>query len=115
MTLEIDPTAIPKLAGVGGRDLVQRMVRLFLENTPQRIAAAQAGLRTRDWSAVERAGHSMKSSAAYLGLVSLAARAGRIEALAADGDEQGLNVVVQEASDLLPAVRTHLQKLLARL
>lgn len=112
MNFETDPAAIQRLLEAGGPKLVQDMVRLFLENTPRRIVSALAGLRGADLPAVERAGHSLKSSAEYLGLRSVAERAARVEELASQGRGVEVGPLVLELSESLPAVRDHLKKVL---
>lgn len=115
MNFDTDSVAIQRLRKVGGADLVRQMVRLFLENTPKRIADMTAGSRTGDWKTVERAGHSMKSSAAYLGLTGLSAQAARLEDLASRGLDREAGPLIQDVSDAFPAFRSLLQDLVARL
>jgi len=89
--VDVDSAALQRLLRVGGRDLLEKMVALFLHNTPQRLSLIRTGTEGRDWASVERAAHSMKSSAAYLGLRDLRARAEAAEDLArARGGAAGL-------------------------
>jgi HPt (histidine-containing phosphotransfer) domain-containing protein len=110
MKLETNPVAIQRLLEAGGPDLLKQMVGLFLENTPLRIAAAVAGEKAGDWTAVERAAHSMKSSSSYLGLPGLAELAARIEELAMERRGDEIPSLLQELSGAFPAVQVHLQK-----
>jgi HPt (histidine-containing phosphotransfer) domain-containing protein len=109
LLLERDPSALRRLLDLGGPDLVRRMIDLFVQHTPGRIVTAAQGERSGDWTAVERAGHSMKSSAAYLGLIGLQERAARLEDLAARGGSREVRDLVQELSQGFPALRTLLQ------
>jgi two-component system, sensor histidine kinase and response regulator len=106
MNLASDPAAIGRLVKAGGPNLARQMVRLFLESTPVRIAGASAAARLGNWSEVERAFHSMKSSAGYLGLAGLAEQAARIEQLASGGRAEDLAPLLQEMSASLPAIQT---------
>ncbi|MBI3855289.1 MAG: Hpt domain-containing protein [Planctomycetes bacterium] len=112
MLIDLDLHALERLQKAGGLKLVQQMVTLFLEHAPRRLDAAAAGLRGGDWGAVERAGHSMKSSAAYLGLSDLVRRAAEIEALAVQGRGAETGPLIQEMSEALPGICALLQRLI---
>ena len=109
MLLQFDPAAIQRLLDLGGSVLAEKMIRLFLDNTPARMAAARDAERTGDWTTVERTGHSMKSSAAYLGLLGVQERAARLEALAAQGAAVEVRALLRELSEAYPALCTLLQ------
>jgi HPt (histidine-containing phosphotransfer) domain-containing protein len=82
MSTEVDPLALDRLRRAGGRPLIETMVELFLRNTPDRLSHLRAGAEGGDWISVERIAHSMKSSAATLGLRDLRSRAEQAEDLA---------------------------------
>jgi HPt (histidine-containing phosphotransfer) domain-containing protein len=111
MNLSSDPAAIARLVKVGGPDLARKMVLLFLENAPTRIAGASTAASTGNWPEVERAFHSMKSSAGYLGLVGLADHSARIEQLAALRKGDDVAPLLQEVSASLPAIQTAARQL----
>ena len=75
----LDPTAAGRLRRLGGDDLVRRMGEMFLALGEERLAAARSGLAGGDLDALERAAHSLKSSAGNLGATALADRASRLE------------------------------------
>lgn len=75
----LDPAALARLDRLGGERLVRRMVELFVELGEVRVAAAREGLASGDLDAVERAAHSLKSSAGNLGAGRLQAVAERVE------------------------------------
>jgi len=63
----LDATALARLARLGGESLVARMIAIFLDNAPQRVAAATRAAAAGDAPVVERAAHSLKSMAANIG------------------------------------------------
>jgi HPt (histidine-containing phosphotransfer) domain-containing protein len=108
MDVTPDGEALRRLHRAGGPDLVRQMVRLFLENLPIRLRAAAAGLQGGNWTEVERAGHSLKSSAGYLGLREISDHAARLEQLASRHEGRDIEPLLVDLSASLPAVRTHL-------
>lgn len=109
--LDRNPAALHTLQRVGGLLLIQKIIQLFLEHQPKRIAAALEGGGRGDWKAVEAAAHSMKSSAANLGLSGLQERAARLELLAGEGGGSEAGAILQEISDAYPGIRSFLQNL----
>jgi two-component system, sensor histidine kinase and response regulator len=77
----IDPRVIEGMLvmGGGGRDLLQRLIRIYLTDSPQRLAAIREGFANADAAAVARAAHSFKSSSANLGAAALAELCKRLE------------------------------------
>jgi HPt (histidine-containing phosphotransfer) domain-containing protein len=115
MNLEIDQGALKRLRAMGGEALVEQMVQLFLANTPKRIAAALEGEKAEDWTAVERAAHSMKSSAAHLGILGLQERAAQIEALAEEHRGSELRPLLEDVAGAFPVVQDLLERLVTTL
>src|SRR5690606_33472416 len=60
-------------------DEVDRLVDVFLEDTPRLIAALEGAAAGPDFDALRDAAHSLKSSSANLGAMSLSAAAKRVE------------------------------------
>lgn len=95
----IDPAAIAMLERVGGRTLLLKMVALFLEDAPRRLARAQSSAATGDAYGVAQACHALKSSAGQLGALRLRDACEQAEILAESrqGDFVALvNSVVRE-------------------
>jgi HPt (histidine-containing phosphotransfer) domain-containing protein len=115
MDVNADVEALRRLRKAGGVDLVKKMIALFLDNLPVRVHIAVAGTRAENWAEVERAGHSLKSSAGYLGLRELAERANALEELAVQGKRSDIEPLLRELSDSVPALRFSLQKLVNEL
>jgi HPt (histidine-containing phosphotransfer) domain-containing protein len=69
-----DPDAIDKLRSVAGDNastFVAEMAQLFLDETLESLERLQAATTQEDWKQVTRIAHSLKSSAATLGLMRL--------------------------------------------
>src|SRR5690606_7610629 len=60
-------------------DEVDRLIDLFLEDTPRLISTLEAAAAGPDFDALRDAAHSLKSSSANLGAMSLSAAAKRVE------------------------------------
>lgn len=91
----IDPEAIERLQEWGGPDLVRKMVRLFLENAPERMSLIRTGLATGELEVAERGAHSLKSSAGNVGARDLHLVSAEMEDLASRAEEEAME-------DLLP-------------
>lgn len=104
-----DAAALERLRSLGGEPLLSKMIGLFLENTPKRIASATRGEKAGDWHEVERAAHSLKSSAANLGLNRLQDLAHQVEALAERHQSEKVAPLLREIEELFPAVRARLE------
>lgn len=81
----LDPVALKRLLDLGGPDLVQKMVAIFLKNGPERMRTARAGFTAKDLKVVEQAVHSLKSSAGNVGAMALMELAQEAEDLAESG------------------------------
>ena len=101
--LRLDPDAIDSVLRVGGVGLLARLVEVAEENVRNRLDQLAEALASDppDLAAAERAAHSIKSSAAYLGVEILRRRAEEMEADAGEGKTAGLSVGLQEARRLL--------------
>ena len=84
--------ALDRLAQVGGERLVRDLAVLYLEQSPERLAAAQAALQRDDAGSLARAVHSLKSSSAQLGAQSLAGACAAAEEAAERGDLRAAEV-----------------------
>lgn len=82
----IDRSALERLEEWGGERLLTQMVRLFLENSGQRMEQILGGFEDSDADAVERGAHSLKSSAANVGAQEVRGLAQDLEERASRGD-----------------------------
>ena len=74
-----DPAAIERLGQFGGPTLVQRMVAVFLDDAPRRVATLRGALARGDLTDVHAVAHSLKSSCAQLGALTMHALSVQIE------------------------------------
>lgn len=106
MTDETDPTgpfddaALERLRRLGGDRLAREMGELFASLGAERVAAARAGVVYGDLDTIERAAHSLKSSAGNVGAVELQRLAESVERAAAEGrrDDAAAGVDALEAA-----------------
>jgi PAS domain S-box-containing protein len=75
-------------------DFVTELIDHLLADAPARIDAMDVAIRQQSASALERVAHSLKSSAANLGGAELSRLCGLVEQRAAQGNLEGLEVVV---------------------
>ncbi|MDE3120098.1 MAG: response regulator, partial [Nitrospirota bacterium] len=81
--------------------LVQRVIGLYLADSPGLLAAMREALRQGDASALERAAHSLKSSSAALGATGLSHRCKALETMGRGKDlAQAEAVLAQVEADL---------------
>ncbi|MBF2054336.1 MAG: Hpt domain-containing protein [Candidatus Sericytochromatia bacterium] len=93
--------SINKLLGIGGTTLVCRVIDLFFEHLPPKMAALQTQVTAASFQELERTAHSIKSSAANLGLEALRSAAQELESHARQPEPQ------------LSACQTHVETMLA--
>jgi HPt (histidine-containing phosphotransfer) domain-containing protein len=88
----LDPRVLDRLREWGGPELLGRMIELFLELGPDRLASLRAGLEEGDFDAVGGVAHSLKSSAGNLGAERLRVASARLEEVANTGDREQIEV-----------------------
>lgn len=86
----LDPAAVVRLQRLGGDKLLRQMIRLYLENSEERLAQIDAGLGDGgELEETRRGAHSLKSSAANVGALRVSQTAAALESAAHAGDRQG--------------------------
>ncbi len=101
--------AVARLHELGGVTFVREMIDLFLSHGPTRLEAARRGEQAGDWPAVEQAAHSLKSSAANLGAVSVQDLCDRIESLAMSGRGPETSPLIAPLEEAFAAAKDGLQ------
>jgi HPt (histidine-containing phosphotransfer) domain-containing protein len=104
----LDEAAHDRLREWGGDKLLGQMIRLFLENAPTRMAQIRAGSLGADIGEAEKGAHSLKSSAANIGAMTVRELAADIERLAGEGD-------VNRVTELLPSMEAAFAEAIAAL
>ncbi len=82
-----DANALTRLEKLGGEQLLNKMIDIFLERSPQRLDDACLGGRVGDLESISRAVHSLKSSAGNVGATEVRDLAQRIETMAENGEK----------------------------
>jgi len=83
---EREHAALARLIRLGGQQLATDLAVIYLDDMPQRIAAARAALQMSDVVSLAKVAHSMKSSSAQLGATDLAVMCEAVEDAAEGGD-----------------------------
>jgi HPt (histidine-containing phosphotransfer) domain-containing protein len=95
----LDREALERLREWGGERLLSQMVRLFIENSPVRMAQIRTGLRDGGLKETEMGAHSLKSSAANVGAQTLRALAADMEKAASGGDRSAVEAGLPNLED----------------
>lgn len=93
----VDPEALDRLREWGGDKLMTQMVGLFLKNSNSRMNQIRAGVNGDDVAEAEKGSHSLKSSAANVGVGEVRRIAAEIEAAATEGD-------IEAVREMLPGL-----------
>jgi HPt (histidine-containing phosphotransfer) domain-containing protein len=95
--VELDPAALDRLRMVGadGVSLLQKLIGVYLADTPAQLAALGAAVAGNDLRAVRRIAHTLKSSSALLGAAGLASQFAELESRAGEGAGGSMDMLVQ--------------------
>jgi HPt (histidine-containing phosphotransfer) domain-containing protein len=108
----LDRDTLDGLKELGGDDdpeLFFELIDLFLADAPQRIEEIRRGLEQADIKLLERAAHTLKSSSANVGALSLSQLCRRMEEQARTGQTVELPELYDESNRLWPRVRAALE------
>lgn len=105
-----EDAALERLESLGGASLVREMGALFVSLGAERVAAARAGVTYGDLDTIERAAHSLKSSAGNVGAVELQALAEAVERAAAEGRREDAAEGVDALEAAFEAARRHIEE-----
>ena len=98
----------------GDWELLEQLVTLFLDSSPNLMAEIQDAIEHRDSSALHRAAHSLKGSVANLGGTAAQEAAMKLEQLGREGDMQDVDEaylsLVEEVSQFKVKVVRFLQR-----
>ncbi len=111
MSSQPDPAAIERLTVLGGPSLVAEVAELFVEHGQHRVGQMHDAWGRSDLDGVAVAAHSLRSSAAHLGLTGIAGLAGRLEAAGQAGDVAAVALGMAALDDELRRALTALDSL----
>ncbi|MFP3948008.1 MAG: Hpt domain-containing protein [Gemmatimonadota bacterium] len=111
----LDSEALDRLREWGGDDLVVKMLDLFMEHGPERVAQIRSGVETGSLEETQRGAHSLKSSAGNLGARRLQAGAARLEGLADEGDLDAVEELLPELEREFREAKRSLEEVLRTL
>ncbi|MBI4444575.1 MAG: Hpt domain-containing protein [Acidobacteria bacterium] len=96
----VDVTVLNRLRKIGGDELVRKMIELFSTHGRLRVQAAQEAWERRDLREVERAAHSLRSSAGNVGAMILERLCAKLEKEASETIEsQALGSLLSAVSE----------------
>ena len=99
----IDAVPLDRIRTAGGDELAKKIVGLFLHHAPLRLTIARDAAASGDADALERATHSLKSSAGQVGAERLAEICRQLEERARQGEVAGASALVDAADEAMRA------------
>ena len=94
--VDLDVLASLSEPGGNGRSLLARLIGIFLDDIPVRIAALQTAVLDGDVAGVNYAAHSMKGSCSSLGASKMTIICGRFEMAGRTSKLEGCQVLLDE-------------------
>lgn len=110
----LDMSVIDSLRELGGEsdpDLLAELIDLFLADAPGHLDAIEAALASGDAGSLEHAAHSLKSSCANIGAVTLSSLCLDLEVMGREQRVDGRPELVSEVRELFSSVRSALNAL----
>lgn len=90
-------------------EILAQVLQMFLEQAPERLAQVEAALRDGDAKTLEREAHSLKGTAATLGMSALRDSAYTVERLGAAGSLDDAGAAVADLRSALDTIVVHLR------
>jgi HPt (histidine-containing phosphotransfer) domain-containing protein len=88
----------------------QALIRIFLDNLPNRVEAIETPMNRMDWAGVKAAAHVLKGIGGSYGFTNITALAAQIEAAALKADANDCQGLVSRLRDLTREIRAqHLE------
>ena len=105
-----DGAAVEKLRKLGGDEFVRRMIDMFFDYAPKRVAAARAGEQAGDLAAIAKAVHPLKSSAGQIGARGMQELCSQLEKLAMDNQAGPIPPLLDQLEAALAQIRPLLEQ-----
>ncbi len=103
---------IMRMQNQGMPDLLSKLIRLYLENSPKYLKQMREALIARDAAAVEVSAHTLKSSSAALGAMGLMQLCKELEEMGRFGLSEKAEKLVSEIETEYDAVNEFLSGIL---
>jgi len=110
---EIDTSALDAIKALqrpGQPDILGRIVKIYMEKSPDLLGEIESGVAEGDANRVKMAAHTLKSSSAYLGATDLATQCNQLESKAANDDLQDSQSALTELKNSFVAVVDQLRQ-----
>lgn len=107
---EIIDKAMDWVADYGEEFLIE-LIDVYLDDTPVRLAQLRQALDGGDTETVTREAHTLKSSSANVGAMTLSAVARQVELAGRNGQLESLSAEVSRLSDVFARVKSTLEAL----
>ena len=108
---DLDESVLGKIHKIGGDKLVGDLIDIFLEHVPKKIQEAFQEEQDGDLEAVEKAAHSIKSSAGNMGTIALYQLAAQIEQAAATKQGTTIPPLLQDLDKAMIRIQPRLNEL----
>lgn len=113
MNIEIDESALDAIRSLqrpGKPDILARIVNMYMEKSPELIAAIQEGVAANDCDKVKMAAHTLKSSSAYVGASALAEVCSQVESKASNDQLTDTSEDIDNISNGFASVVTQIKQ-----
>ncbi len=107
----IDVAALDRLRRLGQDKLVKQMIDIYFDYAPKMLRNALDGEQTGDCLAIEKAVHSLKSSAGHVGAGAVYDLARRLESLARAKEFDSVKPLLRELEAAFEQARLRLEEL----
>ncbi len=111
----LDPAVIESLRRLnqpGEPDVVQEVLTLFIAEAPMRLAAVAGAVEVGDATALQRAAHAMKGSAAAIGATAFQRICGDLEEMGRAGSLAGARDAVESMRSVYASLHAEIDHLL---
>ena len=102
--------SLRQLAGTKAKTFLAEIVSQYLEDSPQKLEAIQQAIDNNDDLALRQASHSLRSSSANLGAITIADLCKELENLARSGTTQGASAIMEKLTKEYPQVKLALEQ-----
>ncbi|MDP9474737.1 MAG: PAS domain S-box protein, partial [Actinomycetota bacterium] len=105
----LDPEVLAGLRELGDAGLLPRLVGIFLDDVPSRLADLRKGIEDGDARRVERAAHTLKGGSANMGAKRMATICSELQEVGASGDLSRASVLLGALEEEFGRVRPALE------